>query len=111
MPGCMPFFAAYSPCPVCPAYRQCGLRPVHRQYSGPGSGPEQAGVVVLATIQLVNAATGVTSATTRDASGKYMLFESCPRPVQSHGRSGWLAKSEANATLLTEQNPQRAPSR
>ncbi len=65
--------------------------------------PSGAGVGK-ATIQLVNVATGVTSATTSDASGNYSFLSLAPGSYKVTVEAAGFAKSEANVTLLTEQN-------
>ena len=91
MPGCMPVRRLLSPALFVLFIAGAAFAQFTASIQGSVQDPSGAGVAK-ATIQLVNVATGVTSATTSDASGNIQLFESCPRPVQSHGRSGWLCK-------------------
>jgi hypothetical protein len=65
--------------------------------------PTGAGVPK-ATVQLVNVATGVTTATTSDASGNYHFVSLAPGAYRITAQATGFAKSEASVTLLTEQN-------
>jgi len=65
--------------------------------------PSGAGVAK-ANIQLVNAATGVTQVTTSDAAGNYRFVSLAPGSYKITAEAAGFSKSEANVTLLTEQN-------
>lgn len=57
-----------------------------------------------ATVQLSNVATGVTTLTTADADGNYRFVSLAPGRYKVTAEAAGFAKSEADVTLLTEQN-------
>ena len=65
--------------------------------------PTGAGVPK-ASIQLVNTATGVTAVTPSDSAGNYRFVSLAPGSYKITVEASGFAKSEANVTLLTEQN-------
>jgi len=103
MPGCMPFrrlFCLLSPIVL---IASAAFAQFTASIQGSVQDPSGAGVAK-ATIQLVNVATGVTSATTSDASGNYSFLSLAPGRYKVTVEAAGFAKSEANVTLLTEQN-------
>jgi len=70
-----------------------------------GEVKDQSGAgVAKAKIQLVNTATGVTSVATSDDSGNYRFVSLAPGRYKITVEAAGFAKSEADVTLLTEQN-------
>src|SRR5258708_32632635 len=70
-----------------------------------GGVKDQSGAgVAKAKIQLVNTATGVTSVATGDDSGNYRFVSLAPGRYKIIVAAAGVAKSEADVTLLTEQN-------
>ena len=65
--------------------------------------PSGAGVAK-ASIQIVNTATGVTSVASSDDAGNYRFVSLAPGGYKITVQAGGFAKSEADVTLLTEQN-------
>src|SRR3954451_3640681 len=65
--------------------------------------PTGAGVAK-ATIHLVNVATGGTTVATSDESGNYRFVSLAPGSYKITAEAAGFSKSEANVTLLTEQN-------
>ncbi|MGZ7055932.1 MAG: outer membrane beta-barrel protein, partial [Candidatus Angelobacter sp.] len=65
--------------------------------------PTGAGVAK-ATIHLVNVATGGTTVATSDESGNYRFISLAPGSYKITAEAAGFSKSEANVTLLTEQN-------
>ena len=65
--------------------------------------PSGAGVAK-ATVHLVNTATGVTAVATSDEAGNYRFVSLAPGSYKITAEAAGFAKSEANVTLLTEQN-------
>ena len=65
--------------------------------------PSGAGVAK-ATVQLSNVATGVTQVTRSDGAGNYRFVSLAPGAYKITAEAGGFSKSEANVTLLTEQN-------
>jgi hypothetical protein len=65
--------------------------------------PTGAGIAK-ASVQLVNTATAVTSLTTSDTGGNYRFVSLAPGSYKITVEASGFAKSEANVTLLTEQN-------
>src|SRR3954453_277822 len=65
--------------------------------------PTGAGVAK-ATIHLVNVATGGTTVATSDESGNYRFVSLAPGSEKITAEAAGFSKSEANVTLLTEQN-------
>src|SRR5579871_2422997 len=103
MPGCMlsrrsvgvlsaiVFFAAT-------AFAQftASIQGVVQDQSGAGIGK--------ATVQLSNIATGATALATSDADGNYRFVSLAPGKYKVTAEAAGFAKSEADVTLLTEQN-------
>src|SRR5579871_1514107 len=103
MPGCMlsrrsvgvlsaiVFFAAT-------AFAQftASIQGVVQDQSGAGIGK--------ATVQLSNIATGATAVATGDASGNYRFVSLAPGNYKITAEAAGFSKSEADVTLLTEQN-------
>src|SRR5947199_950923 len=65
--------------------------------------PTGAGVAK-ATIHLLNVATGGTTVATSDESGNYRFISLAPGSYKITAEAAGFSKSEANVTLLTEQN-------
>lgn len=65
--------------------------------------PSGAGVAK-ATVHLVNTATGVPAVATSDEAGNYRFVSLAPGSYKITAEAAGFAKSEANVTLLTEQN-------
>src|SRR3954447_11057448 len=65
--------------------------------------PTGAGVAK-ATIHLVNVATGNTTVASSDESGNYRFISLAPGSYKITAEAAGFSKSEANVTLLTEQN-------
>jgi len=65
--------------------------------------PSGAGVAK-ASIQIVNTATGATSVATSDDAGNYRFVSLAPGSYKITVQAAGFAKSEADVTLLTEQN-------
>src|SRR5437764_1076858 len=65
--------------------------------------PTGAGVAK-ATIHLLNVATGGTTVATSDESGNYRFISVAPGTYKITAEAAGFSKSEANVTLLTEQN-------
>src|SRR5689334_12899420 len=65
--------------------------------------PSGAGLAKV-SIQLVNTATGGATVTTSDGSGNYRFVSLAPGSYKIIVEASGFAKSEANVTLLTEQN-------
>jgi len=65
--------------------------------------PSGAGVPH-ATVDLVNAATGVTATTTADASGNYRFLSLAPGAYKVTAQATGFTRSQVDVTLLTEQN-------
>ena len=103
MPGCMPFRRLLSPALFVLFVASAAFAQFTASIQGSVQDPSGAGVAK-GTIQLVNLATGVTSATTSDASGNYSFLSLAPGRYKVTVEAAGFAKSEANVTLLTEQN-------
>jgi hypothetical protein len=70
-----------------------------------GEVKDQSGAgVAKASIQMVNTATGVTAVATTDDAGNYRFVSLAPGRYKITVQAAGFAKSEADVTLLTEQN-------
>ena len=70
-----------------------------------GEVKDQSGAgVAKASIQIVNTATGVTAVATSDDAGNYRFVSLAPGRYKITVQAAGFAKSEADVTLLTEQN-------
>ena len=70
-----------------------------------GEVKDQSGAgVAKASIQIVNTATGVTAVATTDDAGNYRFVSLAPGRYKITVQAAGFAKSEADVTLLTEQN-------
>ena len=70
-----------------------------------GEVKDQSGAgVAKASIELVNTATGVTAVATSDDSGNYRFVSLAPGRYKITVEASGFAKSQADVTLLTEQN-------
>src|SRR4029077_16187651 len=103
MPGCMPsrrsFFVLSSLvflASAALAQFTGSIQGVVEDKSGAGIGK--------ADVQLVNIATGVVATTTTDASGNYRFLSLAPGSYKVTAEAAGFAKSEADVTLLTQQN-------
>src|SRR5271169_5948120 len=103
MPGCMPIRRLLSPALFVLFIASAAFAQFTASIQGSVQDSSGAGVAK-ATIQLVNVATGVTSATTSDGSGNYSFLSLAPGRYKVTVEAAGFAKSEANVTLLTEQN-------
>ena len=66
---------------------------------------DQSGAgVAKATVQLTNVSTGATNVATSDADGNYRFVSVAPGKYKITAEASGFAKSEADVTLLTEQN-------
>ena len=66
---------------------------------------DQSGAgVAKVKVDLLNTATGVITVATTDESGNYRFISLAPGNYKITAESAGFAKSEANVTLLTEQN-------
>src|SRR5215831_16228102 len=65
---------------------------------------QSAAGIAKADVQLVNTATGVVASTTTDASGNYRFLSLAPGSYKVTAEAAGFAKSEADVTLLTQQN-------
>ena len=65
---------------------------------------QSAAGVAKASIQIVNTATGVTTVATTDDAGNYRFVSLAPGRYKITVQAAGFAKSEADVTLLTEQN-------
>jgi hypothetical protein len=80
-----------------------GLAQFTASIQGEVKDPSGAGVAK-ATVHLVNTATGVTAVATSDDAGNYRFVSLAPGGYKITAEAAGFAKSEANVTLLTEQN-------
>src|SRR5579863_580529 len=70
-----------------------------------GEVKDQSGAgVAKATINLQNTATGATAVTTSDEGGNYRFVSLAPGNYKITAEAAGFSKSEADVTLLTEQN-------
>ena len=103
MPGCIP--SRRSVCTLCVVLFFAGA--VFAQFTASIQGvvqdPSGAGVAK-ATVELINVATGGAAITTSDDSGNYRFVSLAPGRYKITAGAGGFSKSEANVTLLTEQN-------
>ena len=103
MPGCMPVRRLLSPALFVLFIAGAAFAQFTASIQGSVQDPSGAGVGK-ATIQLVNVATGVTAATTSDASGNYSFLSIAPSRYKVTVEAAGFGKSEVDVTLLTSQN-------
>src|SRR6266700_1691516 len=103
MPGCMPFRRLFCSMFCILLFASAGFAQFTASIQGEVQDPSGAGVAQ-ATIQLLNTATGVTSATTADPRGNYRFVSLAPGNYKITAEAAGFSRSEADVTLLTEQN-------
>src|SRR5579863_1947828 len=103
MPGCMPLRRLLYPLFVVLLVASAALAQFTASIQGVVVDQSGAGVPK-ATIQLLNVATGFTAIATSDTSGNYRFVSVAPGSYKVTAEADGFSKSEANITLLTEQN-------
>jgi hypothetical protein len=103
MPGCMPSRRPVCTLAVVLFLASAAFAQFTASIQGVVQDPSGAGVAK-ATVELTNVATGAAAITTSDDSGNYRFVSLAPGRYQITAGAGGFSKSEADVTLLTEQN-------
>lgn len=103
MPGCMPTRPSVYALSVVLFFSTAALAQFNASIQGVVQDPSGAGVAK-ATVEAVDVATGVSAVTTSDASGNYRFVSLAPGKYKITAEAAGFSKSEADVTLLTEQN-------
>ncbi len=103
MPGCMPSRRSVCTLSVALFFASAAFAQFSASIQGVVQDPSGAGVAK-ATVELMNVATGAAAITTSDDSGNYRFVSLAPGRYKITAGAGGFSKSEANVTLLTEQN-------
>ncbi len=103
MPGCMPSRRSVCALAIVMFFASAALAQFTASIQGVVQDSTGASVAK-ATVTLLNVATGVTAVATGDASGNYRFVSLAPGNYKITAEAAGFSKSEADVTLLTEQN-------